>query len=185
MSRETKEYKHSLFGSLGLGMKSIVSGSMKLYYILEHKIGSKYHYAGELQEIIIDRAEIGRDPACIVRFDEVFETVSRRHAAIIKEDSKLKLIPLSETNPTLLNGKKMQHALFLQHGDEIQCAINGPKLVVKIPDEKNAAISSISLNRRFYLLGKQAINPYKKTLIVWICIVLLLILIGGFFFFNQ
>ena len=131
MDRETKEYKHSLFGSLGSGMKSIISGSMKSYYILEHKIGSRYHHAGELQEIIIDQIEIGRDPTCQVRYDEVFETVSRRHAAIIREGNHWKLVPMSQTNPSFINGEIVHKEWYLQHGDEIQCAVNGPKFIFR------------------------------------------------------
>ena len=185
MARETQTYKHSFSGSLGSGLSAVFGGSGKQYYIVEHKIGSKYHRAGEQQEIIIDQAEIGRDPACQVRFDEVFETVSRRHAAIIREGGRLKLVPLSKTNPTLLNGKKVQQEMLLQHGDEIQCAINGPKLIVKIPAGKNAATSSISLNRRFYLFGRQALSPYRKTIYILMCLLVVLIFTVGYFFFFK
>ena len=185
MARETQSYKHSFANSVASGLSSVLGGSGKHYYILEHKIGSKYHHAGELQEIITDQVEIGRDPACQVRFDEVFETVSRRHAAIIKEDKGLKLMPLSQTNPTLLNGEKMQSALFLRHNDEIQFAIHGPKLVVKIPTGRNATTGSISLNRRFYLFGTQVLVPHKRTIIIWICTIATLIFIGGLFIFFK
>ena len=102
-----------------------------LYIILEHKVGSKYHRAGEEQKITGNYAEIGRDPNCMVRYDEHFETVSRRHAAIFKESDHWKLVPLSQTNPTIINGKRVQKEWFLQHGDEIQCAVNGPKLIFR------------------------------------------------------
>ena len=185
MSRETQEYKRSFSGSVGSGVKSIFGSSEKTYYILEHRIGSKYHHAGEQQEIIIDQVEIGRDAKCQVRFDEIFETVSRRHAAVIRENNQLKLIPLSKTNPTLLNGKQMQTEWFLQNGDEIQCAVNGPKLIVIFPHGKNAMTSSINIFRRLYLFGKQVFLPYKRKLIVLMCIILILILVGGYFIFIQ
>ena len=185
MVRVTQSYKHSFANSIGSGISSVFGGSEKWYYIFEHKIGSKYHHAGELQEIIIDRVEIGRDPACQVRFDEVFETVSRRHAAVVRDGSRLKLMPLSQTNPTLLNGKKVLNEMFLHHGDEIQCAINGPKLVIKIPSGKNATTGSIRLNRRFYLFGKQALIPHKKTFIVLICTILTILFVGGLFVFFK
>ena len=95
MSRETQQYKRSFSASVGSGIGSIFGGSGKQYYILEHKAGSRFHKAGEIQEIIIDQVEIGRDPRCQVRFDETFETVSRRHAAIIKDGANWKLFPLS------------------------------------------------------------------------------------------
>jgi hypothetical protein len=111
---------------------TVFGGSTRPYYILEHKSGSRYHEAGENQKIVIDHVEIGRDPRCAVRYDEQFETVSRRHAAIIRNGNNWKLVAMSQTNPTFVNGKMVQGEWYLQHGDEIQCAVNGPKLVFKI-----------------------------------------------------
>lgn len=185
MGRETQPYKRSMGGALGAGMKSIVSGSKKPYYILEHRIGSKHHHAGEKQEIIVDQLEIGRDPKCQIRYDEHFETVSRRHAAIIREGNHWKLAPLSQTNPTLLNGERVQKEWFLQHGDEIQLAVNGPKLGFAIPDGKKANAGSIGLSRRLKLFGRQALRPYKRVIIVLTVIILLVIAAGGYFIFTQ
>ncbi len=85
-------------------MRSVFGGSGRKYYILEHKVSSQYHRAGETQEIIVDQIEIGRDSRCQVRFDESFSTVSRRHAAIVKSGDGWKLVQLSTTNKTFLNG---------------------------------------------------------------------------------
>jgi len=186
MAGETQPYKRSLAGSVGSGVKSIIGGSKKQYYIIEHKIGSKYHQAGEQQEIIVDQAEIGRDARCQVRFDEYFETVSRRHAAIVREGNHWKLVPISQVNPTLLNGQKVQKEWFLQHGDEIQCAVNGPKLGFIIPSGKKKTAGSISLSRRMNLFGKQVVLPYRRTIVILLCIILLTIAAGGgYFFFTQ
>jgi len=114
------------------GKSTVFGGSARPYCILEHRTGSRYHEAGEKQKIIIDHAEIGRDPNCAVRYDEQFETVSRRHAAIIRNGNDWKLVAMSKTNPTFVNGKMVQGEWYLQHGDEIQCAVNGPKLVFKV-----------------------------------------------------
>ena len=105
----------------------------KPYVFVQHKVGSKYHSPGEEQKITGDYAEIGRNVDCQIRYDEQFETVSRRHAAIIRESNQWKLIALSQTNPTFVNGKAVHKEWYLQHGDEIQCSINGPKLVFKTP----------------------------------------------------
>ena len=113
-------------------MKPLPEGVEKPHVVLVHKVGSKYHRIDEEQKITGDYVEIGRDPKCQVRYDEHFETVSRRHAAIMKDDNHWKLFPLSKTNPTFINGKMVQKEWFLQHGDEIQCAINGPKLVFRL-----------------------------------------------------
>ena len=85
------QYKRTIAGSVGAGMGAIFNASGRSYYILEHKTESKYHHAGESQKIIVDQIELGRDSSCQVRFDESFETVSRRHAAIVKEGNDYKL----------------------------------------------------------------------------------------------
>ena len=103
----------------------------KPYVMLEHTIGSRYHHVGELQKIVADQVEIGRDPACEVRFDENFETVSRRHATIMREGNHWKFVPLSQTNSSFINGQIVHSEWYLQDGDEIQCAVNGPKLVFR------------------------------------------------------
>lgn len=78
-------YKRTVAGSVGAGVAAVFNATGRQYYILEHKTESLYHHAGESQKIIVDQVELGRDSACQVRFDEAFETVSRRHAAIVKE----------------------------------------------------------------------------------------------------
>lgn len=101
---QSTAYKRTLSGSIGAGIGSIFKAGGKNYYILEHKVSSKYHHAGETQEIIVDQIELGRDPKCQVRFDESFTTVSRRHAAIVRDGDNWKLVQLSQTNKTFLNG---------------------------------------------------------------------------------
>ena len=76
MATPTQSYKRSLSGSIGAGMKSIFGGEGRRYYTLVHKVSSQYHKAGESQPIIVDEIELGRDPACQVRFAETFPTVS-------------------------------------------------------------------------------------------------------------
>ncbi|MDR2232670.1 MAG: FHA domain-containing protein [Tannerella sp.] len=185
MDKETKTLKYSFASSVGAGMKSIFKGSKKTFYILEHKIGSKYHRTDEQQHIIVDQIEIGRDHTCHVRFDELFETVSRHHAAIVRDDNRLKLIPLSQKNPTLLNGSKIADEHYLQHGDVIQCAINGPKLRVIIPSGRHAMTDSISLKRRFYLFGKQVVEPFQKTFVMIICVIFILLCVVGIYIFIK
>ena len=120
MSQPTQRYKRTLSGSVGSGVKSILGSSDRRYYVLEHKVSTKYHKAGESQKILIDQIELGRDPKCQIRFDESFDTVSRRHAAIVKDGDNWKLIQLSKTNSTYLNGRKVEKEWYFQIGDEIQ-----------------------------------------------------------------
>ncbi len=184
MGQPTQVYKRTLKGSIGAGMQSVL-GSGKRYYILEHKVTSKYHKAGESQEIIVDQIELGRSSKCQVRFDETFSTVSRRHAAIVKDGDNWKLVQLSATNPTFLNGQKVANEWYLQNGDEIQLSTNGPKLGFIVPTGKNATVGSIGLTRRLSLFRDQALRPYKTAIAALACLLLVCVAAGGYVIFQQ
>lgn len=169
-------YKKTLKGTLGVGMSSLF-GRPSNYYVLEHKVASKFHKLGEAQEIIVDYAEIGRDKTCAVRFDESFETVSRHHAAIVKKDGNWKLVQLSRTNSTLLNGHKITDEWYLQNGDEIQVSVNGPKLGFIIP-EGGGKKTTMTLTHRLNLFGQQALRPYRNVIIT-LGVILLLAVVSG------
>lgn len=173
VGRTANSYKKTLSGSIGAGMGSLFAPGGKKYYILEHKVSSKYHKAGESQEIIVDNIELGRDSHCQVRFDENFETVSRHHAAIVRNGDMWKLVQLSKTNKTFLNGRPVKDEWYLQNGDEIQLSVNGPKLGFIIPTGKKSTVGSIGLTRRLSLFRQQALRPYK-TAITCLSIVLVL-----------
>lgn len=175
MEKATQVYKRSLSGSVGAGMGSLFGGGGKTYFILEHKVSSKYHKAGEAQEIIVDQVELGRDSSCAVRFDETFSTVSRRHAAIMRDGANWKLVQLSTTNTTFLNGHPIQKEWYLQNGDEIQLSVNGPKLGFIIPSGNKSTVGSIGLSRRLSLFRQQALRPYKTAMYVMATFLVLLI----------
>jgi hypothetical protein len=179
MEQVTKKYNPSFFGSIGAGMGSLFNASERKYYIIEHKVASKYHRLGEEQKVIMDQIELGRAPNCLVRFDESFTTVSRRHAAIIREGAHYKLIRLSQTNTTFLNGKPITREWYLQNGDEIQLSVNGPKLGFIIPRDRLSSVSNIKFTERLNLFGKQALEPYKWGLIC-LGIVLFFVIFGSF-----
>lgn len=174
----THPYNRSFAGSVGAGIGSIVNPAGRKYFILEHKVSSKYHRAGENQEIIVNQIELGRDSHCQVRFDESFSTVSRRHAAIIKDGDNWKIIPLSQTNTTLLNGRPIKNEWYLQNGDEIQLSVNGPKLGFIVPSGKKSTVGTIGLTRRLSLFRQQALRPYKNA-IAALSIILVVALLGG------
>lgn len=180
MTKKT-EYKTSIGGSIGAGMKSVFGGNGRKYFILEHKVSTLYHKAGETQKIIVDEIELGRDPKCAVRFDDSFETVSRRHAAIVKDGDNWKLVQLSKTNSTYLNGHKVETEWFLQSGDEIQLSTNGPKLGFIVPQGDQASVKSIGLTARLSLFRQQALRPYKTALSV-LSSVLVLVVAGSVWF---
>lgn len=178
MSQPTQPYKKTLSGSVGAGIKSVIGGDGKRFYTLVHKVSSQYHKAGEAQQIIVDQIEIGRDPRCQVRFDESFSTVSRRHAAIVKDGDNWKLVQLSKTNSTYLNGHRVQNEWYLQNGDEIQLSTNGPKLGFVIPEGKKGLVGSIGLTSRLNLFRQQALRPYKNAIAV-MAVLLVLVTCAG------
>lgn len=175
-------YKRTVAGSVGAGLGAVFNGSGRQYYILEHKTESLYHHAGESQKIIVDQIELGRDSACQVRFDESFETVSRRHAAIVKEGENWKIIPLSQTNPTFVNGTPIQGDTVLKTGDEIRLSSKGPLMGFIIPQGKQSLVSSIGMTERLSLFRQQALRPYKRA--IWTLAIILLLAVAGLVTWN-
>ena len=180
-----RPYRSTLSGSIGAGMGSVFNPNSRKYYILEHKVGSKYHKAGEAQEIIVDQIEIGRDSRCQVRFDDSFSTVSRHHAAIVKDGDNWKLVQISRTNTTLLNGRAVTTEWYLQNGDEIQLSVNGPKLGFIVPTGKKATVGSIGLTRRLSLFRQQALRPYKRALAGLAATLVVVCAVGGGVIYIQ
>lgn len=175
-------YKRTVAGSVGAGVGAIFNASGRRYYILEHKTESAFHHAGESQKIIIDQIELGRDGSCQVRFDESFVTVSRRHAAIVKEGENWKIIPLSQTNATFVNSMPISTETILHNGDEIKLSSNGPVMGFIIPQGEQSMVKSIGLTERMNLFRKQALRPYKTAL--WIMGIVLLLAVGGLLTYN-
>jgi len=185
MAQSTQKYSRSLSGSLGSGMKSLMGGSGRRYYVLEHKVSSKYHKVGENQKIIVDQIELGRASKCQVRFDESFGTVSRRHAAIVRDGDNWKLVQLSKTNSTYLNGHKVDKEWYLQNGDEIQLSTNGPKMGFIVPDGDKGLVKSIGLSQRLSLFRQQALRPYKRALTALACVLAIAFVSGGVSLYYQ
>lgn len=180
------QYKRTVKGSVGAGMGAIFNGSGRQYYILQHKDDTKFHRVGESQKIIVDQLELGRSKECQVRFDEEYcPTVSRRHAAIVKDAKGWKLIPLSQTNSTLVNGMVVNSAWYLENGDEIQLSKGGPRLGFIVPAGQQSLVSTIKLTERLNLFRQQALRPYKTAIGVLSGILLVALCAGGFFLWNQ
>ena len=165
---------------MGSGIRNVINPAGKSYYILEHRATSRFHQAGEQQKIIVDNVVIGRDSSCQVRYDDDFKTVSRKHASIVREGDRWKLIPLSATNSTFVNGVKVISEQYLNTGDEIQVSANGPKLVFTIPgnaSQPGGNMGDLGLTARLQLYSQQALKPYRRALIAGG--IALLLAIGG------
>lgn len=91
---------------------------------------------GEIQEFPDPEISIGRHPSCHVQFPKNLKIVSRKHARIIREGNRFKLINLSK-NGTFLNGKRIPEA-YLKDGDVLIFAQGGPKVsfLTKIEEGK-------------------------------------------------
>lgn len=175
-------YKRTVAGSVGAGMAAVFNASGRQYYILEHKTESLYHHVGESQKIIVDQVELGRDSACQVRFDESFETVSRRHAAIVREGENWKIIPISQTNSTLVNGQPIMGEAIFKSGDEIRLSSKGPLMGFIVPQGKQSLVSSIGMTERLSLFRQQALRPYKRGL--WALAIILILAVAGLVAWN-
>ena len=176
-------YKRTIAGSVGAGVGALFNAQGRKYYILEHKTDSQYHHAGESQKIIVDQIEMGRDSSCQVRFDESMETVSRKHAAIVRDGENYKLIPMSQTNATLVNGQPINGEWMLNSGDEIRLSSKGPVLGFIIPQGGQSSVKSIGLTERMSLFRQQALRPYKRALIA--LLVLFIVVVAGLVAWNY
>lgn len=176
------QYKRTLAGSVGAGMGALFNASGRTYYILEHKTETKYHHAGESQKIIVDQVELGRDSSCQVRFDDACETVSRKHAAIVRDGENWKLIPLSQTNATFVNGQRVENECRLNSGDEIQLSSRGPVMGFIVPQGAKSLVKSIGMTERMNLFRKQALRPYKTGLTI--LSIALVLAVGGLVTYN-
>lgn len=157
-------------------------GGAGSYYLLEYKTPAGRFPAGHRQEVIVNYLEMGRDPKCGLRFSEQDKTVSRKHAAITREGDNWALVNLSQTNPTLLNGRPVTSKWYLQSGDEIQLSTEGPRLGFLIPANNKAG--SLGLSRRLSLFRQQALQPYKTAMIA-LGTLLLLITAGAAYGLNY
>lgn len=176
------DYKRTVAGSVGAGVGALFNGSGRTYYILEHKTATEFHKIGESQKIIVDQAEMGRDKSCQICFDENCVTVSRKHAAIVKEGEGWKIITLSKTNQTLVNGKRVESECILNSGDEIQLSTQGPVMGFIVPQGAKSLVKSIGMTERMNLFRQQALRPYKTG--ITIIAVVLILSIGGLIAYN-
>ncbi len=81
---------------------------------------------GEIQDFSRDQILIGRHPDCDLQFPKDLVVISRRHAMIIREGNRFKLVDQS-TNGTYVNGKQISE-VYLKDGDVITFAEGGPKV---------------------------------------------------------
>ncbi len=81
---------------------------------------------GEIQEFSSNEIIIGRHASCDLQFPRDLVVISRKHASIIREGNRFKIIDLS-TNGTFVNGKRITES-YLKNGDVIFFTEGGPKV---------------------------------------------------------
>lgn len=182
---QATNYKRSFSGSMGAGMKSVFGSTGRRFYELEFRTASEKHRAGETQKVIVDQIELGRDSQCGIRFGEDCKTVSRRHAAIIKDGNGWKLVQLSKTNSTYLNGRKVENEWYLQNGDEIQLSTDGPRIGFLVKEGAGSLVKSIGLTNRLSLFRQQALRPYKRALTLVASTLAAVVVAGTIVIVNQ
>jgi len=81
---------------------------------------------GEVQDFFEESILIGRHPSCHVVFPADQRTIHRKHALIVREGNRYKVINQG-ANGTFVNGKRVEEA-FLNEGDVLMLAPGGPKV---------------------------------------------------------
>ena len=105
-------------------------------FILEFKTATATKRAGEQIKVTAAEATIGRDNNCDVQFDESCSTVSRQHAKIVLDGGRYKIVALSQTNSTYVNGTPVKGERYLNNGDEVKFSSQGPTVIFKVNDPR-------------------------------------------------
>lgn len=98
---------------------------------------------GEIQEFSNTEIMIGRHASCDLQFPRDLVAISRKHATIIRDGNRFKIVDQS-TNGTFVNGKKITEA-YLKNGDVMFFTEGGPKVsfltrigdALETPDTQN------------------------------------------------
>ena len=73
---------------------------------------------GATFDLSVERATIGRSPEASVRLED--DQLSRFHAILIRREDGYEIRDLHSTNGTSVNGKRVDGATLLAHGDHIR-----------------------------------------------------------------
>ncbi len=176
MNRVTQSFRSGM---------TYIGGSHTPTYQLEFLTDTPTHPKGSFQTIVVPYVELGRSSACAVRFPANEATVSRKHAAIERRKDQVYLINLSQTNPTLLNGRPVEKEWALQLRDVIQLSREGPRL--RYDASSHAATQGApapGLTQRVGMVVQQAVKPYRAALIVALLLLILGVAAGSYFFYD-
>ena len=158
------------FGQTVKQSMKVLGGQDVPNYTLYYNQPTKNRRAGEHETIVYPYIEIGRASTCAVQYGDEFSTVSRKHAAIRFDEGRVMVKHLSSSNPTIIRkddgsivtlnveGQEQE----LTNGYEVQFSKDGPSLRFNATPTNT---SSIGFTQRLQLFGKQALRPYRLSLI--------------------
>ena len=159
----------------------IMGGADVPAYNLTYMSNDSKHRAGDYETIVIPYIELGRADACAVRFGDEFATVSRRHAAIERQNKEY-VIKHIGTNTTLVNGRPVKNQWFLTNGDIVQLSMEGPRLRFNVSPTGTGKMAS---TQKIKLLAQQLVRPYRTALIGLAAVLVMAVVVGGYFIRNQ
>lgn len=159
----------------------IMGGADIPVYNLTYMSNDSKHRAGDYETIVIPYIELGRSPSCAVNFGDEFGTVSRRHAAIERQNKEY-IIKHIGTNTTLVNGRPVKDQWFLTNGDILQLSMEGPRMRFNISATGTGKMAS---TQKIKLLAQQLVRPYRTALIGLAAVLVVLAVVGGRLLFKQ
>jgi len=97
---------------------------------LKHVEGSK---RGQVESFDLERIRIGRHSDNDLKFDPAVDReVSGLHAEILCQGERVSIRDLQSRNGTFVNGRRINQITSLRHGDAIQFAPTGPKIIFSL-----------------------------------------------------
>ncbi|MGB3227107.1 MAG: FHA domain-containing protein [Saprospiraceae bacterium] len=157
-------HKQGFAKTIGQGF-STIGGSSSVFYTLFYLDNTISKQAGQHDTIVVNEIFLGRDRDCLVRYDELKPTVSRKHAVIRWENGVVVLHHLSKTNSTYINDQEVFGQRPLQNGDVIKLSSDGPRMRFNIA-ESGQGLKGMRMTERLSLFAKQGLRPYRNAIIL-------------------
>ena len=162
-------------------------------FILEFKSATASQKVGDQIKVTEDAVVIGRDNSCQIQLDESCATVSRQHAKIERDGSQYKVIALSQTNSTFVNGAPVKGERYLNNGDELKFSSQGPTVIFKSTDPRATvavdATATKATQAAATVRNAAPAAPAKKKsnmpMIIAAVLVVAAIVAGVVFFLNK
>ena len=124
---------------------------------LKHVEGSK---RGQVEEFDLERIRIGRHPDNDLKFDPGADReVSGHHAEILCQGEQVSIRDLQSRNGTLVNGRRINQTTALRHGDAIQFAPTGPKVIFSLGEAASGTGTMVIDRDQVVAASRSAAEP--------------------------